>query len=203
MQIEGIWYPDDVGDRWQHALMHVKSAEWAIVHCPQRRTAVQAGGNVGLWPRRMAQSFEYVVTFEPDQESRECLRKNVPSNVSVMAEALGSDHGLCGMLHRSLGSHNVIDGDSVPLATLDGLNLSEVDLIQLDVEGYEMKALLGAEATVDRCQPLVQVELREKLLEKYGTNGAVIRQWFTAHGYRQVSAQQGSDFVFAPRRLAV
>ena len=86
--IEGLYWPDDVGTKWRHSLRHVRSLEWAIARCKRRRTAVQAGGNIGLWPRRLAHSFDRVITFEPDDISRECLACNVPSNVEVRAEAL-------------------------------------------------------------------------------------------------------------------
>jgi FkbM family methyltransferase len=201
-RIEGIWWPDTVGDRWVHALMHVKSIEWAIVHCKQWRTAVQAGGNIGLWPARMALSFQKVLTFEPDQTSRQCLELNVPKNVEVLSDVLGASVGSCGMTRRGLGSHNVIEGDASPVVPVDDFGLMDVDLVQFDVEGYELEVLKGAEATLARCKPLVQVELRESPLSKYGTTPTEVREWLSARGYRQVSAQQGSDFVFAQRVAA-
>jgi hypothetical protein len=42
-QIDGLWWPDDVGDRWQHALRHVASLEWAIARPP----AAPDGGSGG------------------------------------------------------------------------------------------------------------------------------------------------------------
>lgn len=197
IQIEGLWWPDGTRpSECEHALMHVKSAEWAIAHCKQRRTAVQAGGNVGLWPRRLAQSFEKVITFEPDNVSRECLLMNVPDNVQCGMFALGSKLGKCGIKHRGLGSHNVVDGAAVSVAPLDGMMLDDVDLIQFDVEGYEQRALSGAEDTIKRCGPLLQVELREGPLARHGSSVAEVRSWLRERGYREVSKQQGSDFVF-------
>lgn len=200
-QIEGLYWPDDVADRWQHALMHVKSAEWAIARCRHRRTAVQAGGNVGLWPRRIAQSFQRVITFEPDARSRECLERNVPPTVEVRAEALGDYSGVCGLKHRGLGSHRVVDGDAVVMTTVDAQRLDDVDYLQLDVEGYEWHALMGATETIRRCKPLVQLELRG-FVDKYGHTDDEVTAHLAGLGYRVVSRQQGSDVVFAPRAAA-
>ncbi len=91
IQREGLWWPDGTTtSQVQHALKHVQSIEWAIARCKQRRTAVQAGGNIGLWPRRLAQSFENVITFEPDAISIECLRQNVPDNVDIQTVVTGT-----------------------------------------------------------------------------------------------------------------
>ncbi len=198
IQIEGLFWPESVGDRWRHALMHGQSAEWAIARCKRRRTAVQAGGNVGLWPRRLASDFDRVITFEPDAVSRECLERNVPSDVEVRPEALGDMVGVCGLKHRGLGSHRVVDGDAVTVTTVDALDLADVDYLQLDVEGYEWHALVGATETIARCKPLVQLELRG-FVDKYGHTDAEVTAHLASLGYRQVSKQQGSDFVFASR----
>jgi FkbM family methyltransferase len=194
--IQGLYWPDSVGDDYIHAMAHVGGIEWAIEHCPKKRMAVQAGGNIGLWPRRLAAVFDRVITFEPDPVSRECLERNVPENVTVHSEALGDVAGMCGIKHRGLGSHRVVDGQDVRVTTVDSLNLEILDYLQLDVEGYEWHALKGALYTIARCRPVIQVELRN-FTEKYGQTDAAVRQMLTMFGYREVSRQSGSDYVFA------
>lgn len=197
IQHEGLFWPDDVGEKWQHALMHVKSVEWAIAHCNRRRTAVQAGGNVGLWPRRLAESFQRVITFEPDARSRECLLLNVPPSVEVHAAALADEPGQCSMIHKSLGSHRVyFTGDNeIPMETVDSLELDDLDFLQLDIEGYEWHALNGAKKTVDRCHPMIQIEFRHHT-NKYGQSDESVRALLATWGYQMLSKQQGSDEVF-------
>lgn len=194
--IQGLCFPDDVGEKWKHSLKHVKSLEWAIARCKQRRTAVQAGGNVGLWPRRLAESFQRVLTFEPDDESRVCLYRNVPRSVEVRDDALGAVAGLCGMEHESLGSHRIVEGNiGFHVTTVDALALDDLDFLQLDVEGYEWHALSGAVETLKRCKPLVQVELRG-FTERYGKSDDEVRDLLSSLGYRAVSQQPGNDVVF-------
>lgn len=194
-QINGLFWPDDVGEAYKHALLHVKSVEWAIANAGHRRVALQAGGNVGLWPRRLAKHFARVITFEPDPISRACLEKNVPASVEVHEEALGQVVGRCAVKHRGLGSHRIVDGDTVPMTTIDSLGLEALDYLQLDIEGYEHHALTGAIETLKRCRPLVQVELRG-FTTKYGTTIEETTQFLKWLGYRSVSRQSGSDVVF-------
>jgi FkbM family methyltransferase len=195
--IEGLWWPDDTRDsQTRHALKHVRSLEFAISRCRQRRTVVQAGGNVGLWPRRLAQSFRRVITFEPDAVSLECLRRNVPAVVESVDAALGAQPGIISLQRESLGSHHIShEGASVQQVTLDSYAFTDVDLLQLDVEGYELQALLGAAETLDRCRPIVQIELRD-FGARYGASDDAVRGLLSTFGYQQVSAQPGNDFVF-------
>ena len=52
--------------------------------------------------------------------------------------------------------------------TLDSFNFVDVDLIKIDVEGTELFVLQGAEDTIRRCQPVVQVELRDTHCKRFG-----------------------------------
>ena len=195
--IQGIWWPDDVGAKWQSAIAHVQAAEWAIDHAPTRRTVVQAGGNVGLWPRRLAASFQRVITFEPSEKALECLRKNVPESVEVHAAALGDQPGTCSLIHKSFGAHRVYFGssDDIPVTTVDALELDDLDYLQLDVEGYEWHALMGARTTLQRCHPLVQCEFRHHS-NTYGQSDETVRALLIHLGYHCVS-RQDIDEVFA------
>lgn len=196
IQIQGLSWPDDVGTKYLHSLKHVRSLEWAIARCKQRRTAVQAGGNMGLWPRRLAEVFAKAITFEPDDISRACCFANVPPSVEVRSEALGAESGVVAIERESLGSHHVSEqGYMVPVTTVDALALDDLDFLQLDIEGYEWHALKGAEKTLARCRPLVQVELRD-FTHRYGKTDQDVRDLLAGLGYCQVSAQPGNDFVF-------
>ena len=56
----------------------------------------------------------------------------------------------------ALGMHQV--GEQVPVVALDNLKLARCDFLKVDVEGMEKPVLLGASATIARCQPLLYVE---------------------------------------------
>lgn len=200
---QGYAWPDDVDDRWKHSLMHVRSVEVGIRHCQQRRTVVQAGGNVGLWPARLAQVFQRVFTFEPDTITRGCLEYNISwaqhssgGNVIVSPFALGRAPGVCGWRHKDLGSHRVIeDGSEIQITTVDALGIEDLDFLQLDVEGYEAHALEGAAETIARCRPVIQVELRN-LSTRYGSSDGAVREFLRSNRYQEVDRAQGADFIF-------
>jgi FkbM family methyltransferase len=48
--------------------------------------------------------------------------------------------------------------ESVQLTTIDNLNLSKLDLIKLDVQGFELSTLKGGELTIKKNYPLMFIE---------------------------------------------
>lgn len=201
LNIEGYWWPDDVEESWKHALRHVKSIDHAISLCKRTRTAVQAGGNVGLWPVRLAKHFQRVVTFEPEPVSMECLMANIADlpNVEPVFAAVGEVDGGSNIVRGGLGSHRLMDAPGEPIArvvTIDTYDIKDVDLLQLDVEGYEWHALVGAWRTVQKYHPVIQLEFRD-FTKKYGKSDAMIDEMLTQEGYKLVSRQPGSDVVYA------
>lgn len=196
IQLHGLYWPNDVGDKHRHALKHLASLDVGTSFCTAKRTAIQAGGNVGLWPRRLAKEFANVFTFEPDEASRACLQLNVPNNVFVSSAALGRTDGMCGLHHKGLGSHRVVeDGTGTLVTTIDALDLYDLDYLQLDIEGYEGHAIQGGLATIQRCHPVIQVELRD-FSARYGLGDHAVRSLLSDMGYRQIARAQGSDFIF-------
>ena len=67
------------------------------------------------------------------------------------------------------------------MATLDSLSLGAVDLLKIDVEGYEYEVLLGAEKLVRRLRPVVVVEQKPGNAERYGRGQwdavQLLRRW--------------------------
>ena len=53
---------------------------------------------------------------------------------------------------------------------IDDLNLTECDLIMLDVEGYELHALNGAIETIKKYGPVICIEHAACWLERYNTS---------------------------------
>jgi FkbM family methyltransferase len=191
------WPSDTRESQKKHALKHVSSLDFAIDLCSRRRTAVQAGGNMGLWPMKMATVFERVLTFEPEPVSLRYMKANLIlfDNVEVREEALGATNGYCSIERRSLGSHRVVEGNTTLRIPLDVLGLDDVDLLQLDTEGYELEALRGAVETIKRSHPIIQVELRG-FTEAYGASDKMLIEFLASHSYKEVGQQPGNDFVF-------
>ena len=82
-----------------------------------------------------------------------------------------------------------------PSIIIDNLNLPGCDLIQLDVEGYELNALLGAEKTIKKYYPVLCVEFCEKWLNRYDASSDKVLELLTKWGYIQIE-EYGVDKIF-------
>jgi FkbM family methyltransferase len=152
---------------------------------PQRRVAIQAGGNCGVWPRELAKSFDTVYTAEPNPSNFAALVFNTIGlpNVVKMQCAFGykreliktelPDHET-----NNCGAFYVEAGGVVPTIRIDDLALNNVDLIYLDIEGAEMLALRGAEETIRRNRPLIVIE-DKGLSERFGFAQGRAEEWLT------------------------
>jgi FkbM family methyltransferase len=177
----------------------------AVALCPQRRVAVQAGGNLGLFPKRLAMRFETVYTFEPAADLFAIMGQNAPEpNILRYQAALGCRRELIGVTRvRRDGKKDTHEGcthvsgpGNIPTLRIDDFNLPVCDLLCLDVEGYDLYALQGAVETLRRCRPVVSVEVN-KNLGFVGLTPDDIRGYLAGHGYRFV-ARLESDEVFVP-----
>ena len=48
--------------------------------------------------------------------------------------------------------------ENIEIRTLDSFDLTDVDFIKIDVEGFELPVVQGAEETICRCKPHMVVE---------------------------------------------
>lgn len=182
-----------------------------IAACPQRRVAVQAGGHLGLFPKRLAETFATVYTFEPAADLFAALMHNAPEpNIIKFQAAVGDDRNLVGLsrvrrkndggpIHEGL-TH--VSGEGViPTLRIDDLGLTTCDLLQLDLEGWELPALRGALRTIEICRPVLAIEVNEN--QRYvGSDEEQLRQAITALGYR-LSERLQSDELYLPVELAM
>jgi FkbM family methyltransferase len=160
------WYPDSE-ERLHRGHARVEDIEQFIVpEMGEMRTVVQAGGAAGVWPNEFAAWFDMVYTAEPNAALRECMDKNIcRSNVTVLEGAFWDMPGVGKLVEHqpeNMGAWYIeqcLDGN-IPLMTIDSLDLGEVDLIQLDVEGGEFEALEGARETIARCRPVIILEVK-------------------------------------------
>lgn len=198
----GIHWPDDTRPpQIEHALRHLSSLKAALKLCRRHGVAVQAGGNIGLWPRELAKHFRSVMTFEPEPVSRDCLLANVANlgNVQVFAAALGEAAGSGHVSRKSLGSHKMSDaGAPCPIVALDDLDLDGLDFLQLDIEGYELIALRGGRQIIDKHGPVIQVELRN-FGDRYDAPDSALRDFLAGLGYKRAAKTGGCDEVFVRR----
>lgn len=108
-----------------------------------------------------------VRTFEFEPANLERLRGNLELNPELQARVDVDERALWNTSGEQLGAVAHGPGTAiaaggelpVPSVAIDDLGLARVDFIKLDVEGAELPALRGAEATLRRDRPRLAVSL--------------------------------------------
>ncbi|WP_211461061.1 FkbM family methyltransferase [Collimonas silvisoli] len=169
--------------------------------------ALDGGANIGVhtieWARHM-HGWGRVLSFEAQEAVYYALAGNVALNnclnARVRLAALGET---CGELTvpapdyftpASFGSLEMRQNDgnefigqqisyeasacnTVPLVSLDSLNMGRLDLVKLDVEGMEIDVLRGARSVLSKQHPIMIVEVLK-------SDRAAIENFVTGLGYR-------------------
>jgi FkbM family methyltransferase len=160
---------------------------------------IQAGGNVGYFTKKYADIFQFVYTFEPIPVLFHCINRNIQKdNVFKFQACLGEKHG-CVSLGRKVdnnaGSLNVIGVGMTPTMRIDDLALPGCDLIQLDLEGYELFALKGGLDTINKYKPIIVIEVCWG--GRYGITPEMTDAWFNSIGYKCTRVMnQNSVYMF-------
>lgn len=133
-------------------------------HVKKYDCVVTAGGNHGIHARFYSKLFKAVYVFEPDPMNFHCLVQNAQyDNVIKMQAALGDKPKLISLNNEHRGNTGAYTVNEhvpgiIPCITLDSLDLPSCDLLQLDVEDYELSVLLGAYNTIIEYRPVVILE---------------------------------------------
>jgi FkbM family methyltransferase len=183
------------------------SLEMAEPYLAGHRSCVQAGGAIGVWPIRLSQVFDTVITCEPESTNWDCLTYNTRDipNIHPMKIALGDREDLVSMhLKQSMAGHcgawYVQKNGNITLTTIDSTvpKTFFVDLIYLDIEGYEYHALKGAQNTIQRCRPVIGLEdksLNRKNFNEHNSAMDLLKQW----GYQFIGRPHKTDVIMAPK----
>ena len=139
--------------------------------CKPGFTVIDLGANVGLYSVIAAKAgASRVISLEPDPESISFLKKtaveNHLSSILPISAACGNRSGLVDLyqcednkadsrLYDPTGTRSKIKVEMVRLDDLlDRLNITHVDVIKMDIQGFEALALQGMHQTIRRSQNL-------------------------------------------------
>jgi len=167
----------DVSRTDTHRLLYLEGARFlseARLVSPYVRPGdhvVDVGANIGyyllLWESLTGpQGFVHCVEPEPDNliELERNIEANRLANVRVHRVAAGATDASVA-LRPGLNSGVDPNGSlRVPLRRLDSLGVDRVELLKIDVEGYEGEVLAGARRLLENRRPTVFLEVHPWLL---------------------------------------
>ena len=187
-------------------------------------TFLDVGANAGHFTfvaARLVGKSGRVLAVEASKETAEALVRDIAQNdlggrVTVHNVAAG-DHRSTAALYAAGDSHqigmrhlNPAGGEFLVeqsrVIRLD-LLLSELgihpDVVKLDIEGSELRALVGMSATLSTNPPrLVVAEAQEELLRRFGDSPEGMIKFMASHGYRaEVIGEKWHSDSFAFRLL--
>lgn len=198
---DGWYVPANDVMGYEYISAEVQDLPMLLNQCTRFGTCVQAGGNIGIWPVALAKKFNTVHTVEPDYVNYEALALNCADYPNILHQRAGfGDSKKTGSIRvgieGNMGALQTTEGTDFEIITIDSLKLSECDLIQLDIEGYEYFALLGAEKTIMQYRPVICIEMNG-LSFKYGKSDTDTVNLLSHMGYTQVAVMR-KDYIFKP-----
>lgn len=209
----GIAYDLDLADYVQWTIyFDIERAEKAALFNLARPgdVVLDIGTNVGGVLMNFAQRVGpggRAIGFEPNPATLAKCQHNLSlnrfANVEVHGVALGDVAGEVLLGHPQEGNAGAdrigSAGIPVKLTTLDefAAGFDRIDLIKIDVEGFDLKVLRGGEQTLKRLRPTLFVELCDANLREQGDSAAKLVTWLERHGYRVRRAGEG-DIVAVP-----
>lgn len=114
-------------------------------------------------------------SFEPSRDNFEKMKEwvgaNAIKNVNAVQSGLGKEKSELFMnsTEGEINAANIIvkhGNEKVSITTIDdyvyGLQLNDISLIKLDIEGYELSALQGADSTIEKFGSKLQICLYHK-----------------------------------------
>lgn len=149
----------------------------ALAHTSRNSVILDVGANVGLTAVMAAQRAGHVYSFEPSPAVFGYLQQTIQANglgatITPINMALGDREGDLRFFNNPISgsaSHLVTAGtlaeetaDIVRVTTIDRFcqekQIEDIDLIKIDVEGFEIDTLRGAAETIQKNQASALIE---------------------------------------------
>jgi len=189
------------GDKFEYE--HLEEALKAVM---EFGICIDVGAHYGSWTIHLAKKFEAVIAFEPFYANFQCLEKNVEGleNVFIVNNAVGEKKGRVevgpGKVRPKIpgsnsGTHTIIGEGKTPMVTIDSLDLENVGLIKIDVEGYELRVLEGSKETLKRNRPVVVFEENKRGKEEHNIKIGSCGKFLDSLGASEF-ARMGKDIFY-------
>lgn len=164
---------------------------------------LDVGANIGQFSLPILKKLNSegrLYCFEPDFENRNKLKTNIDlntwDNYEILAYGLGNSNELYSMVNpdtRNKGMNRISsksDVDSkkrVEVKRLDDvakeLGITTIDIIKVDIEGFENEFLKGARNTLFNFQPILVMELSSENLREQNSDPEEVLNFLLSLGY--------------------
>lgn len=120
--------------------------------------------------------IDHAYCFEPVLSTYKILQKNISINnlndrTTLINAAVGAHEGLAAVSHyddTNIGSTQISlnESGSIPVKSIDSMNIKEhINLIKIDVEGFEVSVIEGCLKTIERDKPYIMIEIQQENLD--------------------------------------
>lgn len=204
---------DGLFRRFVWSRVHFSEVEMEFLNSLPKGTidvAIDVGAALGAYAWILNRKANYVYAFEPGKVHNDYLRKAaIGTNIQVIRAAVGSVSGKMKMYtpgedtnarhSATLSQHNpVVNSREVVVDEVDVVMLDDylkgklsddrsIDLVKVDVEGFELDVFRGASNILDKYHPLVICEIEARHNEQYG----LVFEFLREHGYSCYISQDG------------
>ena len=173
----------------------------------KNRCYVDVGAHIGTTIAAYSRLFSEIHGYEPNTKTFELLKKNITKNkIACNIHNVGLYSEACrGDVHQHAGGNSGCyffkpsESGSITCIPLDVQNHQRVDFMKLDTEGSELFVLKGAEQTIRKWKPLIQVETNEWSDRLYGVSRKDILAYLKTLGYIEFDTSDPNNiFMYCP-----
>lgn len=180
--------------------------------------ALDVGANNGCNTIHYAERFQTVMAWECTELAQHLWQRTIEDNQVVnaqlepyaLSDTSGAQHVV---IHAKNGGHNHIENQHIPrwsgkrwtprrprtrkramqeiqMRLLDDYDVTP-GFVKIDVEGHEWQILRGAEQTIGRARPTLQLEIVANQCRKFGYWAQDMIEWLRERDYVMISKKQG------------
>ena len=176
------------------------------------KTAIDIGASYGWVTIPLARKFKNIHSFEVRDDVRSALRKNIEdfssnkkvnSLIHIHNFGLGNENQKVGVeMNPKSGVSSIKDSSNFPIEqfevrSLDSINIKKVDLIKIDVEGFEYNVLKGCQKTIKKYKPFLIVEMNTGRSEIEFENRQKCLEFLFNFGYKVIDVSNNDWFLSA------
>jgi len=183
------------------------------------KVVFDVGAFEGLVTLFFARKAQHVVCYEPNPGNVAKLRKNLElnhiQNVTVRQLGLGQnprsavmvwDPSMAGAatledtsMADAIGYHKDARREEIRITTLDqdimDVGLPKPDLIKVDVEGYELPVLKGAQNLLETLHPSLYLEMHGETMNEKRRNVSAIVDYLNQVGYKKILHIESGEMI--------